>query len=97
VTTKALSADLTTAIEVAPNARDLYVDRARIHRTLGDMAAAEADEQRARNVARNWPDPGEFILFLLLPYVLLLTLGVLIWLGIRRWRKPSSSRATAGK
>jgi hypothetical protein len=55
---------------MAPAARDLYTDRARIYRSHGDVAAAEADENRARNVPRNWPGPGEFMLFLALGLLL---------------------------
>ena len=55
---------------MAPAARDLYTDRARIYRSHGDVAAAEADENRARNVPRNWPDPGDFMLFLALGLLL---------------------------
>lgn len=62
-------ADLTSAIEVAPNAKDLYINRARVYRALGDTAAAEADEARARNVPKNWPDANEFMLFLVLGFL----------------------------
>jgi hypothetical protein len=40
-------------------------DRARVQRAMGNVAAAQADEAKAKDVPRNWPTPTEFILFML--------------------------------
>ena len=37
---------------------------------MGDAAAAKADEDRAAKVPKNWPEPGEFMLFVALGLLL---------------------------
>jgi tetratricopeptide (TPR) repeat protein len=55
--------DLDKTLELSPNFTRAYRERAEIHRAIGNVAAATADEDRAAKIPKNWPDPGEFILF----------------------------------
>jgi tetratricopeptide (TPR) repeat protein len=63
-------ADLTAAVEAAPAAKDNWLARAKIYRAMGNASAAEADEQRAHNVPKNWPDAPEFFLLVALGLLL---------------------------
>jgi hypothetical protein len=47
-----------------------YRERAELRRAMGDVAAAKADEAKADQVPKNWPDPGEFMLFVALGLLL---------------------------
>jgi regulator of sirC expression with transglutaminase-like and TPR domain len=54
--------DLDKTLELSPNYAHAYRERAEIHRAMGDVAAATADEARADQAPKDWPDPGEFML-----------------------------------
>jgi hypothetical protein len=63
-------ADLTAAVEAAPASKDNWLARAKVHRAMGNASAAQADEQRAGNVPKNWPDAPEFFLLVVLGLLL---------------------------
>ncbi|MGA7150962.1 MAG: tetratricopeptide repeat protein, partial [Pseudolabrys sp.] len=63
-------ADLDKTLELSPNYARAYRERAEIHRAMGDVAAAKADEDSAAKVPKNWPEAGEFMLFVVLGLLL---------------------------